>query len=134
MANDSLPVALTSRALTAASPEAQSLVAAKAATPKPSFTDPQPATGTYDNTAYGEEYACKLEYMFLGSLLGCIGTLIYYNGARLHQRFLQSRGRAPSAEEETKEDPNSFLVDQTQKVLFDCDEEKDDLMRVSRRN
>jgi len=87
MANDSLPVQLTvtprfcpeflqfSASASAAPPAAP-------ATARPIFENPLP------EPVSSEDAPClfvnNLEYMLLGTFLGCIGTLIYYNGARFH--------------------------------------------------
>ena len=133
MANDSLPVQLTvtprfcpeflqfSASASAAPPAAP-------ATARPIFENPLP------EPVSSEDAPClfvnNLEYMLLGTFLGCIGTLIYYNGARFHQRFIESRGRLIP---DPKQDPNQYIPRSPQQVLFDCDEEKDDLVQIRRK-
>ena len=60
-------------------------VAEPSAKPKPLFDLPEPHP-THDQA--GSSYISDIGYMVMGTVLGIISTLVYYNCARLRQRLL----------------------------------------------
>ena len=113
---ESTSVQLTSLMAASAEPNAQ---------PKPGFDLPKPLLPPSSDPD-ANQFITDMQYMLIGAVLGVFGTLIYYNCARLQQRFLESRGQTVSLE-----DPNLFLKSALPRTLFnsDSDEEKDDLKK-----
>ena len=44
-----------------------------------------------------DDFISDMGYMLLGAIMGIVGTLIYYQIARLHQRFIANRSSNPNS-------------------------------------
>ena len=70
---------------------------------------PVPTTNPANPTPSSpDDFTSDMGYMLLGAILGIVCTLIYYQIARLHQRFIATRNSNPHSLS-FLENPNSYV-------------------------